>query len=200
MKDLGELKYFFGIEFVRSSQGLLLHQRKYTLELISELVLGAAKPAATPLELNVKLTTQGYNEHTSTINNLDDALLSDATRYQRLLGKLLYLTVIRPDIVFSVQTLSQFMQKPKKSHMEATLRVIIYVKNHPGQGVLLSSQKKGVISGFCDADWEACPLTRKSVTGFFIKYGDSLILCKSKGKVQFVEALQNQSIEALPRH
>lgn len=154
--------------------------KKYALELVSELSLGAAKPAATPLEANVKLTTPQYDEFTGTTNTLDDALLHDVTSYQRLLGKLLYLTVTRPGIAFSVQTLSQSMQKPKKSHMEAALRVVKYVKNHLGQGVLLSSQKRSVISAFCDADWAACPLTRKSVSEFFIKYGDSLISWKSK--------------------
>ncbi|XP_070008172.1 uncharacterized mitochondrial protein AtMg00810-like [Nicotiana sylvestris] len=102
MKELGELKYFLGIDFARSSQGILMHQRKYALELVSELSLDAAKPAATPLEVNVKLTTQEYDEHTGTTNNLDDALLPDNNSYQRILGKLLYLTLTRPDIAFSV--------------------------------------------------------------------------------------------------
>nr|XP_016471020.1 PREDICTED: uncharacterized mitochondrial protein AtMg00810-like [Nicotiana tabacum] len=179
-KDLGELKYLLGIELAGSSQGILMHQRKYALELVSELGLGAAKFATTPLDVNVKLTTHEYDEYTCTINNLDDALLPDVTSYQRLLGKLLYMTVTKPDIAFIVQTLSQFMQKHKKSHMEATLRVIKYVKNHPGQGMVLSSQKRGVISAFYDTNYAACPLTRKSVSGFFIKYGNSLISWKSK--------------------
>ena len=55
-KDFGELKYFFGIEFARSKKGILMHQRKYALELISETGLGAAKPAMTPMDANVKLT------------------------------------------------------------------------------------------------------------------------------------------------
>ncbi|XP_075103372.1 uncharacterized protein LOC142177986 [Nicotiana tabacum] len=197
VKDLGELKYFLGLEFARSSQGILMHQRKYALELVSELGLGAAKPAATPLEANVKLTTPQYDEHIGTANTLDDALLPNITSYQRLLGKLLYLTVTRPDIAFSVQTHSQFMQKPKKSHIEAALRVVKYFKNHPGQGVLLSSQKKSVISVFCDADWAACPLTWKYVSGFCIKYGDSLSHGNQISKALSLEALQGQSTEIL---
>ncbi|XP_070007719.1 uncharacterized protein [Nicotiana sylvestris] len=109
------------------------------------------------MPIGCKWIFKEYYEQTGTTNNLDDALLPYATSYQRLLGKLIYLTVTRPDIAFSVQILTQFMKKPKKSHMEAALRVIKYVKNHPGQGVLLSSQKKGVISAFGDADWVACP-------------------------------------------
>ncbi|XP_070018131.1 uncharacterized mitochondrial protein AtMg00810-like [Nicotiana sylvestris] len=56
MKDLGELKNFLGIEFSRSKEGILMYQRKYALELMSETGLGGAKPSGTPLELNKKLT------------------------------------------------------------------------------------------------------------------------------------------------
>ncbi|XP_018622559.1 secreted RxLR effector protein 161-like [Nicotiana tomentosiformis] len=157
-----------------------MHQRKYTLVLISELGLGAAKPAVTPIEGNVKLTTKEYDEHIGVLEGTTDETLRDPGKYQRLLGKLLYLTVTRPDIAYSVQTLSQFIQKPKRSHMEAAQRVVKYVKGQPGQGILLSSRNENTITAYCDADWAACLLTRKSVTGFFIKYGESLVSWKSK--------------------
>ena len=56
MKDLRELKFFLGIEFVRSPKGIVMSQRKYALELISELGLSGTKPVNTPLETNLKLT------------------------------------------------------------------------------------------------------------------------------------------------
>ncbi|XP_070047460.1 uncharacterized mitochondrial protein AtMg00810-like [Nicotiana tomentosiformis] len=62
MKDLGELKCFLGIEFSRSKEGILMCQRKYALELISEAGLGGAKPSGTPLELNQKLTSVEYDK------------------------------------------------------------------------------------------------------------------------------------------
>nr|XP_016506907.1 PREDICTED: uncharacterized mitochondrial protein AtMg00810-like [Nicotiana tabacum] len=103
IKYLGELKYFLGIEFARNSDGILMHQHKYALELIVELGLSGSKPVSCPMEPNVKLTTAEFDTHTGTS---DDTLFTDPGPYQRLLGKLLYLTVTRPNISFPVQSLS----------------------------------------------------------------------------------------------
>nr|XP_016467486.1 PREDICTED: uncharacterized mitochondrial protein AtMg00810-like [Nicotiana tabacum] len=78
------------------------------------------------------------------------------------------------------KTLSQFLQEPKKSHSEAAVRVVKYVKRGPGLGIMLSRTKSNNLSVFCDVDWAMCPNTRKSVSGFLIKYEESLILWKSK--------------------
>jgi len=64
MKDLGELKYFLGIEFARFEAGIVMHQRKYALQLISEVGLSAAKPSGTPIDVNVKLTSKQYDDQT----------------------------------------------------------------------------------------------------------------------------------------
>ncbi|XP_009776535.2 uncharacterized mitochondrial protein AtMg00810-like [Nicotiana sylvestris] len=190
MKDLGELKYFLGIEFARSKQGILMHQRKYTLELISETDIAAAKLAITPLDVYMKLTTTEYDEHIKKTKSttLMNEELADINSYQRLIGKLLYLTMTRPDISFSVQTLSQFLQRPKKSHMEATLRIVKYIKNSLGQGILLYNKDNNTLSAYCDADWAACPFSRKFVSGYF---------GSPKSKILFPEAQQKLSIEVL---
>lgn len=57
IKDLGELRVFLGIEIARSKQGILMNQRKFALELITELGLTWSKPASTPVECNHKFTT-----------------------------------------------------------------------------------------------------------------------------------------------
>nr|XP_016470212.1 PREDICTED: uncharacterized protein LOC107792505 [Nicotiana tabacum] len=118
--NLGEL-IFLGIEFARSNQGILMNKRKYALQLISESGLEGAKPALTPLECNLKLTSKEYDDH---MGDKEDELLEDIVSHHRLIGKLLYLTMTRPYISFVVQTLNQFLQQPKKSHMEATLRIV----------------------------------------------------------------------------
>ncbi|XP_075108852.1 uncharacterized protein LOC142180699 [Nicotiana tabacum] len=176
IKDLGELKYILGIEFARSENGISVHQRKYALELIYELGLSAAKPIGTPMDSNSKLITKEYDEHLSTVSITKDEVISDIGSYQRLIGKLLYLTVTRPDIAFSVQNLSQFLQQPKRSHMKAAHRIVKYIKNEPGLGVLLSNKSQDNITTFCDTNWAACPQIRKSVTGFLVKIEDSTVL------------------------
>ena len=123
MKDLGELKYFLGIEVARNSSGILLCQRKYTLDIITEAGLLGAKPAAFPMEQNHRL------------GHAQGALLSDPESYRRLVGRLLYLAVTRPDLAYSVHVLSQFMQKPRQEHLDAALRAVRYLKGSPGQGI-----------------------------------------------------------------
>ncbi|XP_060186716.1 uncharacterized mitochondrial protein AtMg00810-like [Lycium barbarum] len=169
-----------------------MHQRKYALELISVSGLGAAKSFHTPIDISVKLTTREYDQHLKeTIDQQDkqaskktaceeDEVLQDQSAHQRIIGKLLYLTVTRPNISYSVQNLSEFLQQPKRSYMEAHLRIIRYIKSHPGKGILLSSNRQDTITAYYDADWAACLFSRKSITGFLIKLGDSLVSWKSK--------------------
>ncbi|XP_049391249.1 uncharacterized mitochondrial protein AtMg00810-like [Solanum stenotomum] len=179
MRDLGELRFLLGIEFARSSKYILMHQRKYALELISETRLGNAKPAWTPIDNNNKLTSKHYDDYVNSEDDKEDPP-ADQSIYQRLIGNLLYLIMTRTNIAFGVQTLSQFLQQPKKTHMEAALRIVRYIKGQPGQGILLSSSQDNKLTTFCDADWASCSLTRKSITGYFIKFGNSVVSWKSK--------------------
>lgn len=91
--------------------------------------MSGARVFDTPMEQNLKLTTKEYDDFANRTWTKDDAdetktadpLLNDPSSYRRLVGKLLYLTVTRPDICYAVQVLSPFMQVPKASHMEAAL-------------------------------------------------------------------------------
>ncbi|XP_019256516.1 PREDICTED: uncharacterized protein LOC109234932 [Nicotiana attenuata] len=116
--------------------------------------------------MNQKPTTAEYDVH---VGKLGDPDLEDITAYQKMIRKLLYLTITRSDISFAVQTLSQFMQSSKQSHMDVALRVVKYIKGAP-----------------------ACPNTGRSVTGYVVKLGSSLILWKSKKQ----QTISRSSVEA----
>ena len=163
MKDLGVLKYFLGIEVARTPTGIFLCQRKYSLDIISETGLLGAKPASFPIEQNQRLA------HAS------GEPLSNPKPYRRLFGRLIYLTVTRPDLAYSVHVLSQFLQEPRQEHWEATLRVVRYLKGSLGQGILLRADSSLSLTGWCDSDWAACPLTRRSLTGWLVFLGLSPI-------------------------
>ncbi|RVW73210.1 Retrovirus-related Pol polyprotein from transposon RE2 [Vitis vinifera] len=168
MKDLGVLKYFLGIEVARSSAGLFLCQRKYTLDIVSEAGLLGAKPCGFPIEQNHRLGLA------------NGELLSNPESYRRLVGRLIYLAVTHPDLAYSVHILSQFMQEPRIEHWEAALRVVRYLKGTPGQGILLRADSDLSLQGWCDSDWAACPVTRRSLSGWLVFLGQSPISWKTK--------------------
>jgi len=72
------------------------------------------------------------------------------------------------------------MHHPRSAHWEAALRVVWYLKGHPGQGIILSSNSSLHLDAWCDADWAGCPLTRRSLTGWVIFLGGSPVSWKTK--------------------
>ena len=168
MKDLGKLKYFLGLEVARGPEGMFVSQRKYTLDIIAECGLFGAKPSPVPTELNQKLALA------------KGPLLTDPGKYRRLVRRLIYLTFTRPELNYIVHLLSQFMQKPLEEHWVAALHVVRYLKGCPDQGIMLSSTADLTLTAYCNSDWSACLLTRRSLSAYIVQLGDSLVSWKTK--------------------
>lgn len=145
-----------------------MSQHKYASDLLAVFKCNHFSAVVTPLDPSVKLTM-----------DMGDPL-PDPSLYRRLIGKLNFLQHTRPDISFSVQHLSQFLQKPHVPHMMAGLHVLRYLLVAPSQGVLLSNSPDLSLIAYSDSDWASCAISRKLVTGFYVTLGGSPIFWKSK--------------------
>lgn len=107
-------------------------------------------------------------------------LLKDSGRFRRLVGRLIYLIVSRPNITYDVHVLSKFMHQPRKLHMETTLRVVRYLKGALGKGLFFSPNTDFRLRAYYDSNWTGYTLTRRSTTGYCVFLRPSLISWKSK--------------------
>ncbi|KAL8115567.1 hypothetical protein AgCh_022173 [Apium graveolens] len=152
MKDLGPVNYFLGIEIHRSSDGFFLSQRKYATDILHEFGMTHAKPLKLPLDIKLKLTT-----------DMGDPILEPSS-YQRLIGKLIYLTITRPDIAFSVQILTQYMQKPTSVHMQSAKRLLRYITGTVTQVSRKTKKQTVVARSSAEAEYRAMALTACEIT------------------------------------
>jgi hypothetical protein len=167
VKDLGQLRYFLGIEIARSPKGIVLSQRKYVLDLLSETVMLGCRPASTPIDPNHKLCTESGDP----VNK---------EMYQRLVGKLIYLCHTRPDISYAVSVVSRYMHDPRSGHLDVVYQILRYLKSSPRKGLMFKSHGHLNVEGYCDADWVSCLDDRRSTSGYCVFVGGNLISWRSK--------------------
>ncbi|KAL0358581.1 UNVERIFIED_CONTAM: Retrovirus-related Pol polyprotein from transposon RE2 [Sesamum angustifolium] len=141
----------------RSAHGLLVTQQKYLTDILRDVHMLDSRPAPTPLPPGLKLSAD------------DGTLLFDPGPFRRLVGRLLYLGFTRPDISFA-----------RSSHWDAALHVLRYLKGTSSLGLFFSAQNSLQPTVYTDASWASCPESRRSITGFCIFLGSSLVSWKTK--------------------
>ncbi|XP_020549566.1 uncharacterized protein LOC110011998 [Sesamum indicum] len=168
IKDLGDARYFLGLEIARSASGLYIAQTKYILDIVNDTGLLQAKSASTPFPSSLKLAAGS------------DSLFSRPDSYRRFVGQLLYLGFSQPDISYPVQQLNQYLNQPCDSHWKAALHVVRYLKGYPSKGLYFPAANPFTLRAFCDVDWASCLDSRCSFTGYCIFLGDALVFWKTK--------------------
>ncbi|KAL2933517.1 Retrovirus-related Pol polyprotein from transposon TNT 1-94 [Bienertia sinuspersici] len=168
IKDLGQLNYFLGIEVKRTNSGTFLYQKKYISDILIDSGMENCIIAAAPLPTGLKLSA--YSGEPITNPNV----------YRRLIGRLLYLGMTRPDLAYCVQHLSQYMHCPRVPHLRAALHVLRYLKGTTDMGLFYSAESDMEIKAYSDSDWDGCQDTSRSLSAYAIFLGNNLVSWKTK--------------------
>jgi hypothetical protein len=121
------------------------------------------KSMPTPMVANLKIFSDTSSE------------LVDATIYRQMIGSLMYLANMRPDICFAVNTLSQYMVEPRRVHWIAAKHVLRYLKGTIEYGLKYDGNCKIKLQGYTDADWAGSVTDRKSTSGCCFNLGSAVI-------------------------
>jgi Reverse transcriptase (RNA-dependent DNA polymerase)/gag-polypeptide of LTR copia-type/GAG-pre-integrase domain len=171
MTDLGELHWILNMEVTRDrpKRTITLSQAQYIEDILERHGMADCKPAATPMEVNLKL------------EKLDTAEVN-TTEYQQLIGSLMYGSIgTRFDITHDVGVLSRHNHTPGKRHHTAVKRVFRYLRGASDNYILYDGRSS--IEGpviYCDADWAGDPSDRKSISGYTAILSGAAISWSSK--------------------
>ena len=152
---------------MRNKYEIFLSQRKYVLDLLSEIGKLGVKPHNSSMVLGVHLTKEGK-------------AFEDPERYRRLVGKLNYRIVSHPNIAHSVSVVSQYMSSPAIDHWVAVEQILCYLKGAPGRGIVYSNHGHNRLECFTDADWVGSKEDMRFISGYCVFVGGNIVSWKSK--------------------
>ncbi|GJU27835.1 retrovirus-related pol polyprotein from transposon TNT 1-94 [Tanacetum coccineum] len=153
MSMMGELNFFLGLQIKQMEDGIFFNQSKYIKEMLKKFGLEDSKPTKTPMSTEIKLTKD------------DEADSVDSSKYQGMIGSLLYLTASRPDIMFSVCLCARFQENPKTTHLEAVKRIFRYIRGTSHLGLWYPKGTGIETIVYADSDHAGDYVDRKSTSG-----------------------------------
>jgi len=155
LRDLGAIHYFLGIEVQFTCMGLMLHQHKYSLDILTWAYMTSYKPVDTlvsPLKVTI----------------LPDNSFSNPIQFCQIMSAFQYLTFTHPDICFDVNRVCQFMYTPTDSYWAAFKRILCYLKGTTSYGFHITQGSFFGLHGFTDADWASSIDYCKSTGGYLV--------------------------------
>ena len=174
MKDLGVASEFLGIQIYRDrpNRTLRITQSSYIDKILDRFHMADSNPVCTPMEIS-------SSKILSTDSDLQE--LAQGVPYRQAIGSLMYLMIgTRPDIGYAIGKLSQYCEKPLKSHWSSIKRVLRYIKGTRNVGIKYDGNKSMKPLGYCDSDWAGCLETRKSTEGILFLLAGGAVYWSSK--------------------
>ena len=100
--------------------------------------------------------------------------------YKKIVGNLIYLTNTRPDLSYTVGSESQFMQLPRKPHLDVVQCTLCYVRLTLDYALFYVADAPLALYGYKDADWAGSIADRRSTSGFMFSFGSAAVTWSSK--------------------
>ncbi|GJZ36124.1 putative ribonuclease H-like domain-containing protein, partial [Tanacetum coccineum] len=161
MSSMSELTFFLGLQVTQKDDRIFISQDKYVDEIMKKFGFSTVKIASTPMETSKSLMKD---------KNAKDV---DVHLYRSMIGSLMYLTSLRPDIMFVVCAYARFQVTPKVSHLHVVKRIFRYLKGQPKLGLWYPKDSPFNLEAYTDSDYAGASLNRKSTTGEALKFVDS---------------------------
>ncbi|GJV87543.1 putative ribonuclease H-like domain-containing protein [Tanacetum coccineum] len=168
MSSIGELTFFLGLQVTQKDDGIFISQDKYVDEILKKFGFSTVKTASTPIETSKPLLKDAETKDV------------DVHLYRSMIGSLMYLTALRPDIMFVVCACARFQVTPKVSHLHVVKRIFRYLKGQPKLGLWYPKDSPFDLEAYTDSDYASASLDRKSTTGGCQFHGSRLISWKCK--------------------
>jgi len=184
MKDLGELRWFLGIEFSKHDGCITMSQKQYCQKILKKFGMENCKPRKSPCD-------EGIDKEPDT-----SVILEDPRLYREIVGSLIYaMTATRPDLSYVVTKLSQKMANPSEQDMSVAKGVLRYLKGTLDHVLTFRRADCVQLQGHCDSDWASSYSDRKSISAYVFKLSENSGLVSWKTKKQNIVALSSCEAE-----
>ncbi|GJT13774.1 putative ribonuclease H-like domain-containing protein [Tanacetum coccineum] len=180
MSSMGELTFFLGLQVKQKEDGIFINQDKYVIEILKKFGFTDVKTASTPMETQKPLLKDKDGEEV------------DVHLYRSMIGSLMYLTSLRPDIMFEVCACARYQVNPKVSHLHAVKRIFRYLKGQPKLGLWYPKDSPFDLVAYTNSDYARASLDRNSTIGGCQFLGFRLISWQCKNQT----VVANSTIEA----
>ncbi|GKE04358.1 putative ribonuclease H-like domain-containing protein, partial [Tanacetum coccineum] len=168
MSSMGELIFFLGLQVIQKDDGIFISQDKYVDDILKKFGFSTVKTSSTPMETSKPLLKDAEAEDV------------DVHLYRSMIGSLMYLTSLRPNIMFFVCACARFQVTPKVSHLHAVKRIFRYLKGQPKLCLWYPKDSPFDLEAYTDSDYAGASLDRKSTTGGCQFLGSRLISWQCK--------------------